>query len=223
MTKKVTAPAKNPGKPGPKGSRETKAKRRAGTTAKGRMVAANGLNPSQVRVLGSLLRGESRAQAAEAGGCSLQGVQYMLGIPAFKAAFEHALALLQAHSQLDAQAVIHELLPALRTDIREFYDADGVFKPMDQWTEAMGKSVAGIEFEEIWEGQGKDRRPVGTLTKLKFWPKTEAADKIARILGLFAPEKKQVSGFVGVVVVPAKTPAPETIAQQIANRVVSEQ
>jgi phage terminase small subunit len=173
---------------------------------KSKAVAA-GLNPSQVQVLCSLIQGKTHAQAAQAGACSVDGVKYMLGIPEFRAALEKAMVGLQQRARIDADGLIEALIPAATVDIRQFFTADDQFIPMANWTPEMGRAVSSIEWDEIWGGEGEDRKVIGRMAKIKFWPKVEAVDKLAKLLGAY--QAKKHTHMVGVVVVPAKQPAPE--------------
>ncbi len=186
----------------PKARKATKNKQ-----PRGKNVAEAGLKPNQVLVLCALLQGKEREEAAQAGGVTVAGVKHMLGIPAFKAAYEKGLSQVQKKARIDADGLIAALIPAATCDIRTFFTGDNL-KPISEWTEDMGRAVSSIEFEAIWEGQGKDRKVVGELAKIKLWPKTEAVDKLAKLLGAYTAKKHDVR--VGVVIVPAKTPAPES-------------
>ncbi len=184
-------------KPGRKGTRQTNAKRAAvPMTKKGVIKGPDGLNPSQVQVLCALLAGRTQQQAAEAAGVTQSGVSYMLSLPAFQEALAKARADIAHQAQIDAQWLISELVPIARADIRQFFDNDGSFLDMATWTEDMGKSVASIEVNELFDGVGKEREQIGVTKKLRFWPKTDAVDKLAKLLGAYKPTKVEHFGRV---------------------------
>jgi hypothetical protein len=65
--------------------------------------------------------------------------------------------------------------------------------------------VAGFDFEEMFAGQGEDRRQIGTVTKVRLINRKDALDSLARTLGMFTPEKKKAGETAKRVVMPAGT------------------
>jgi phage terminase small subunit len=59
-------------------------------------------------------------------------------------------------------------------DFRQMLDADGNLLPMRDWPDHVAGAVASIEFEEMYDGRGEERRAVGRVTKFKLWPKIES-------------------------------------------------
>jgi hypothetical protein len=175
--------------------------------ARGKNIAEAGLKPNQVLVLCALLQGKTREEAGACGGVTVEGVKHMLGIPAFKRAYEAALAQVVQKAGIDAQGLIEALIPAATVDMRAFFRADGTLLPVAEWTPEMGRSVASVEVDELFDGVGEERTWVGYTRKLKFWPKVEAVDKLAKLLGAYQAKKHEHR--VGFVVVPAKAPSPD--------------
>lgn len=81
-------------------------------------------------------------------------------------------------------------------DAASMFDEDGNLIPMDQWTPDIRQAVAGLEFEEIFEGRGEDRVHVGTLRKVKLVDKTKALEMLGRWQKLFT-DKTELSGTNG--------------------------
>ena len=81
--------------------------------------------------------------------------------------------------------VLEEMCHISYMDIREAFDENGKLKQIKDLPDRVAKSIAGIEFEDIWEGTGADRRRIGRTVKIKMIDKMAAANSIARHLGMF--------------------------------------
>lgn len=106
---------------------------------------------------------------------------------------------------VSVQMVLQELARVGFSDIRNCMDADGNLLPMHQWSDAFAASVASIEVttrtlpgeaEEQLDAQPQGgalrrrRNPqVEHTTKIRFWNKNEALEKIGRFLGMFEGTK----------------------------------
>lgn len=97
--------------------------------------------------------------------------------------YDQALSVRKQHHE---EAVIRELFNFLNVDITEAFgieetvDKDGkvterrrVFKELEDIPENVRKFIAGIEFEELFVGSGKDKYQVGRTVKIKFLDKTK--------------------------------------------------
>lgn len=69
-------------------------------------------------------------------------------------------------------------------DPLDLFTPEGMLRPIDEIPECARRAMAGIEFVELFEGRGDDRRSVGYLKKFKFADKKGALDSIAKILGM---------------------------------------
>jgi phage terminase small subunit len=76
-------------------------------------------------------------------------------------------------------------------DPGQAFDEGGNLLPIREMPETVRRAIAGIEFEDIWEGQGKDRAKVGRLAKLKFLNKIDALNSVGRNLGMFIERQTQ--------------------------------
>lgn len=74
-------------------------------------------------------------------------------------------------------------------DLAEAFDEHGNLLPIREMPEGVRRAIAGIEYEDIWDGSGKDRKKVGRLAKIKCADKIAALTNIGRYLGLFAKDK----------------------------------
>jgi hypothetical protein len=57
-------------------------------------------------------------------------------------------------------------------DLRDYYDDRGTLKPIKEWTAEMSAHVSELRSEEVWAGQGEERRFVGYNRTVKFHPRT---------------------------------------------------
>ena len=153
-----------------------------------------GLTVKQMNILCQLAQGMSPAEAADSLGLPRQSVSQLMTYPAFVAAYDKILAQNRERAQLAADDLIRELVPILTFDIRSIFNDNHSLKPISEWPEAAGKAISGLENEELFEGRGEDRQHIGSLRKVKLWPKVEAADKLAKLLGAYKPEKVEVIG-----------------------------
>ena len=77
-------------------------------------------------------------------------------------------------------------------DATQAFDADGNLKRIADWPESLRRSIAGIEFEERFEMQDRQRVHVGRIHKIKIANKLGALDSIAKHLGMFIERHRLV-------------------------------
>lgn len=111
---------------------------------------------------------------------------------------------------MDVQEVLGELSHVVRFDPIHLYDEHGCLKPVPEWPEYARRAVSSLEVFEEWT-KGKDPEFLGRTKKVKFWGKVEAADKVLRALGAYAPEKVEhthrIEGLGGLLAELAATGA----------------
>lgn len=76
-------------------------------------------------------------------------------------------------------------------DIRKAFDINGDLLPISELDDNTAAAVAGIEFEDVFDGVGRDRTKVGILRKVKLSDKKGALDSIAKHLGMFVDRTEQ--------------------------------
>ena len=103
--------------------------------------------------------------------------------------------------QVTVDRVVAEYAKLAFLDVRKAFGDDGNLKPIHEIDDDTAAAIAGIEAETIFEGQGKDRRAVGTLRKIKLSDKRAALDSIARHLGMFI-DRSEITGADGQPLVP---------------------
>jgi len=108
----------------------------------------------------------------------------LLKVPHVVKAIEEAQARRAERVEVKSDDVLMELLRLLRSDIAGAFDSDGRMLPIHDMPLDVRRSIAGIEVEELFEGRGENRRPVGYVKKLRLWPKDRAVELGLRHLGL---------------------------------------
>lgn len=111
---------------------------------------------------------------------------------------------------MDAQEVLSELAHTVRFDPIDIFDEHDCVKPITQWPERARRALASIDVFEEWT-KGKEPEFLGRTKRVKFWGKVEAADKLLRALGAYAPEKVEhthrIEGLSGLLAELATTGA----------------
>lgn len=105
-------------------------------------------------------------------------------------------------AQVDAGKVIGEYLHLAFSDLRELFisTSNGLkMKPVKDWPESIGRSIAGIKVRHEITGQGDDAEDYEVI-EFKMWSKTDALKALAQHLGLLV-HKHEHTGTVRLEVV----------------------
>lgn len=92
-------------------------------------------------------------------------------------------------TQITADRVMKEVALAAFLDPLELFNDDGTMKPLKDMPEHARRAIAGIEVEEIFEGQGKDRTWIGYLKKIKLVSKEGTLNLAGRHVGAFEGDR----------------------------------
>lgn len=82
-------------------------------------------------------------------------------------------------------------------DIKDALDSAGCVRPIEEIPEALRRTIAGIEVEELYEMQGREKVYIGRVKKIKLIDKTKAIEMLGKKLDMFI-DKVHVSGTVQV-------------------------
>jgi len=97
--------------------------------------------------------------------------------------------------KLDADFLLQRLADELFADIADIYNDDGSLKPIREWPLVWRTGlVAGIEVEEIWEGQGEERAQVGVLRKVKISDRVKRLDLFGKHVDVQAWKERREIG-----------------------------
>lgn len=95
-----------------------------------------------------------------------------------------------ARAEISMGRVLTEYGKLAFMDIRKAFDSNGNLKDVTELDDDTAAAVAGIEFEDVFDGVGRDREKVGILRKVKLSDKKGALDSITRILGGFVDKSE---------------------------------
>jgi phage terminase small subunit len=85
-------------------------------------------------------------------------------------------------------------------DATRLFNEDGNMIAIDQWPADVRAAVAGIEFEEVYEGRGEERVHVGRIHKIKLVDKTKALEMLGKYQKLFS-DRVELTGPDGAPLV----------------------
>ncbi len=106
-----------------------------------------------------------------------------------KVTIQAAIARLQAvvvkDCRVSATRLLQEAGRVALSDGRKLFSPQGTLKPPDQWDDDTAAAVASVEVFEEYEGRGENRTLIGHTKKVKLWPKVDAIDKAARMIGAY--------------------------------------
>lgn len=74
-----------------------------------------------------------------------------------------------------------EVARIAKVDIAKAYDDTGRLKSIHDIPEDVRRAIAGVEVEELFEGQGESSVKIGDLVKVKFWDKPRALEMLAKM------------------------------------------
>jgi len=99
----------------------------------------------------------------------------------------------QERTQITADRVLNEYARLAFFDPRKLFDDEGRPKPIQMLDDDTAAALAGLDFQEVYEGFGEERQFIGYTKKYKLVDKKGALDSIARHLGMFN-DKLSVTG-----------------------------
>lgn len=118
-------------------------------------------------------------------GASVTGVQ-LLGNPKIKALIDESLQKRAERVEVRADDVLRELVRVANADLRKAFNDDGTLKPVREWPDDVAAFISSVESESLYKGRGRKRQEVGTVKKIKLWPKVQALELLGKHLKLFA-------------------------------------
>ena len=105
---------------------------------------------------------------------------------------------------LSVERTLQELADVAFLDPVDIFDERNCVKPITEWPQAARRAVSSFDVVDHPEGKGR-------TVKIRFAGKVEAADKLLRALGAYAPEKiehsHRIDGLGGLLAKLAETGA----------------
>jgi len=150
-----------------------------------------------------IANGGDGAKAARAAGYASSGAkaraQTLLKRPNVVKSLAERRAKLARKFELTSEAVIAELSKIVHADPRRLFGDDNKMLPMQDWPDDMAAVVASVETDELFEGNGKDRKFIGYTKKVRFWDKNSAIEKAMKHLGLYEKDNRQKASALAEV------------------------
>lgn len=158
------------------------------------------LTPKQERFCEEYLIDLNKTQAAIRAGYSKDSAHSIgeenLRKPEIIKRVDELKALRQESLLITPESVLKELYDLAMVDITEAYDDAGWLKPLSEIPKNVRRAIAGLEVNELFDGQGDDKHIIGVAKKIKFYDKNKSLEMLGRHLKMFT-DKKEVSGADG--------------------------
>lgn len=111
-----------------------------------------------------------------------------------------AMAKRSEETKIDAAWVLKRLAEEAEADMADLYDEHGVLKPVKDWPLIWRKGlVAGVDVEQLFEGNGSERSAVGVVTKIKLSDRVRRLELVGKHIGVQAfKDQVEHSGTVNL-------------------------
>lgn len=110
-----------------------------------------------------------------------------LNKPEIAAAIAKAQKERSEKTAITAQWVLERLADEATADLADILNDEGGLKPVNEWPLIWRQGlVAGIDIEELFEGQGEDREQVGYVKKVKLSDRIKRIELIGKHVGVQA-------------------------------------
>ncbi|WP_035350839.1 terminase small subunit [Edaphobacter aggregans] len=146
---------------------------------------ANGMNATRA----AISAGYSAKTANEQGSRLLANVSVAAVVDAKKAKILGKL-------EITAEKVLQEIAKIAFLDPRKLFASDGSLIPIHELDDNTAASIAGLEVNEMFEGQGDQKHAFGLCKKIKIADKGQNLERLGRYLKLFT-DKTEIAGKDG--------------------------
>ena len=99
--------------------------------------------------------------------------------------------------KLDSDFVLKGLMKVAYADLAEAYDDNGSLKPIAEMPEHLRKALAGVETDDLFDGEGINRKLMGYTRKIKLCDRNKALQDLGRHFKLFT-DVQEVRGLEGL-------------------------
>jgi len=94
--------------------------------------------------------------------------------------------------EISAENVLRELARLAFLDPRKFYDANGSLRNVTELDDDTAACIAGMEVQDVYQGQGVERVKIGVCRKIKFADKGANLERLGRYLKLFTDKVQHI-------------------------------
>jgi phage terminase small subunit len=142
---------------------------------------ANGFNATSA----AISAGYSKKTAHSQGPRLLENVE-------IKEAIANKVGKALAKREITAERVLDEIAKLAFLDPRKLFTSDGSLVPIHELDDDTAASIAGLEVNELFEGEGDQKHAFGLLKKIKIADKGTNLERLGRYFKLFT-DKVEVS------------------------------
>lgn len=159
------------------------------------------LTPKQRLFVAEYLKDLNATQAAIRAGYSAktaneQGARLLAHV-SVRQAVDLGMATRVNEIKVDANYVLQRLYEMAEADINDIYADDGSLLPVKDWPTVFRKGlVTGVDIEELFEGQGKDRKKIGETKKPRTIDRLAVMQTLGKHIGVNAfQDQVKVTGL----------------------------
>lgn len=102
---------------------------------------------------------------------------------------------------ITAEKVLQEIAKMAFLDPRKLFASDGSLIPIHELDDHTAASVAGLEVNELFEGQGEQKHAYGLCKKIKIADKGQNLERLGKHLKLFTDKVESTSEVIAKVIV----------------------
>jgi len=157
----------------------------------GKQSEGRRLTPKQQAFVREYLIDLNATQAAKRAGYSVKTAHAVghenLNKPEISDAIAKAQKERSEKTGITAQWVLERLADEATADLADILNDEGGLKPVSEWPLIWRQGlVAGIDIDELFEGQGQDREQVGFVKKIKLSDRIKRVELIGKHVGVQA-------------------------------------
>lgn len=161
------------------------------------MATVKKMTAKQERFVAEYLIDLNATQAAVRAGYSAKSADKqgykMLCHPAIAAALSAKQGQRLKRLEITADRVLEEIAKVAFLDPRKLFTSDGSLVPIHELDDDTAANIAGLEVNELFEGEGDQKHAFGLLKKIKLSDKLRGLEMLGKHLKLFT-ERVEVSG-----------------------------
>lgn len=100
----------------------------------------------------------------------------------------------QERTDISADKILKEVARLAFSDIRNYYDDNGLLKLPKDLSDDAAAALAGIEIDELWA----EKMKVGETKKIKLYSKPDSLEKLMKHLGLYGKDNQQKAPVINI-------------------------
>jgi len=155
----------------------------------------NNLTPKQEKFCQQFLIDLNGTKAAERSGYSKKTANEqaarLLANVSIQSAITKKRAEVMEKTQIEVERTLEELGVIGYADTEAIFGLNGEIKPVSEWPKGLTKAIQSLDVQEIFSWEGKNKKTVGKIKKVRFWNKAQALEMMMKYDGLFEKDNRQ--------------------------------